>query len=101
MVNIMTKYFMKEQVMTAMGEQNLMLDDIWGVEQRLDELPAADVVEVVRCKDCKYKNMESGEFDGLEPACRFWTDADAIYPVFVDMNGYCSEGKRKDGGRKD
>lgn len=101
MVNIMTKYFTKEQVMTAMGEQNLMLDDIWGVEQRLDELPAADVVEVVRCKDCKYKNMESGEFDGLEPACRFWTDADAIYPVFVDMNGYCSEGKRKDGGRKD
>lgn len=58
----------------------------------------ADVVEVVRCKDCKYKSMESGEFDSLEPACRFWTDADSIYPVFVDMNGFCSEGKRKDGG---
>lgn len=47
MVNIMTKYFTKEQVMTAMGEQNLMLDDIWGVEERLDELPAADVAPVV------------------------------------------------------
>ena len=43
----MTKYFTKEQVMTAMGEQNLMLNDIWGVEQRLDELPAADVAPVI------------------------------------------------------
>lgn len=60
--------------------------------------PVADVVEVIRCKDCKYRSMESGEFDGLEPACRFWTDADAIYPVFVDMNGFCSEGELKDGG---
>lgn len=58
----------------------------------------ADVVEVVRCKDCKYRSMESGDFDGLEPACRFWTDAGAIYPVFVDMNGFCSEGELKDGG---
>lgn len=97
----MIKYYTKEQVMTAMGDQNLMLDDIWGVEQRLDELPTADVVEVVRCKDCKYKSMESGEFDGLEPACRFWTDADAIYPVFVDMNGYCSEGRQREGDEGD
>ena len=50
MVKIMTKYFTKEQVMSAMGEQNLMLDDIWGVEQRLDELPAADVAPVIYAK---------------------------------------------------
>lgn len=64
----------------------------------LEEAPAADVEPVVRCKDCKYRSMESGEFYGLEQVCRFWTDVDAIYPVFVDMNGFCSEGKRKDGG---
>ena len=63
-----------------------------------DVVTDKDVVEVVRCKNCAYMSMESGEFDGLEPACRFWTDADAIYPVFVDMNGYCSEGKRKERG---
>lgn len=43
----MTKYYTKEQVMTAMGEQNLMLDDIWGVEQRLDELSVTDVAPVI------------------------------------------------------
>lgn len=64
----MTKYFTKEQVMNAMGEQNLMLDDIWGVEQRLDELLAANVAPVVygrwidddcafmRCSLCGYEN---------------------------------------------
>lgn len=58
-----------------------------------DVVVDTDVVEVVRCKDCKYRSMESGDFDGLEPACRFWTDEDSIYPAFVDMNGFCSEGK--------
>lgn len=41
----MPEYITKEQVMNAMGELNLMLDDIWGVEEKLDELPPADVIE--------------------------------------------------------
>lgn len=41
----MPEFITKEQVMNAMGEQNLMLDDIWGVEERLDELPPADVID--------------------------------------------------------
>ena len=54
------------------------------------ELPAADVVEVVRCKDCKYLNedLAVGEWDG---SCRYWNTHSVLYSWF------CSQGERKDG----
>lgn len=100
----MTEYITKGQAVDEVWDAFTSRDDPdlgRVIEENIERLPAADVVEVVRCKDCKYKNMESGEFDGLEPACRFWTDADAIYPVFVDMNGFCSEGRRRGGGESE
>lgn len=54
----MTKYFTKEQIMNIMREQDLMLDDIWGIEQRLDELPTADII-VPCCWKCGAK-MDGG-----------------------------------------
>lgn len=65
----MTKYFTKEQIMTVMGEQNLMLDDIWGIEQRLDEMPAANVVELKWTEEIKipeYIDKEDAYFAVLE-----------------------------------
>ena len=61
--------------------------DIADVIKRIEEFPTEDVVEVVRCKDCKYNNTI---------AC----------PTYIDnMNGdatqilsgsdYCSRGERK------
>ena len=98
----MPEYIVKEQALEAILSAIELTGEQWAqVWNKIKQTPAADVVEVVRCKDCKYKSMESGEFDGLEPACRFWTDADAIYPVFVDVNGFCSEGKRKEGGESE
>lgn len=51
----------------------------------IDSVPAADVVEVVRCKDCIYWR---GENDLCKGIC-----------IDFDADGYCSEGKRKDGGQ--
>lgn len=91
----MTKYFTKEQIMSAMGEQNLMLDDIWGVEQRLDELPVADVVEVVRCEDCRHKQVDE---------IIFALSANPETALFCKRMGgiisetfYCAAGERMDG----
>lgn len=50
--------------------------------------PAADVVPVVRCKDCKYR---TGERSGLV-RCRAFN----YMPMCVD--NFCSYGKRKGGG---
>lgn len=87
----MDKYYTKEQIMNAMEEQNLMLDDIWGVEERLDELSTADVVEVVRCKDCK--NLYPDDTGKLH-----WCDC---HRMFVGLDDFCNYGKRKDGGESD
>lgn len=53
----------------------------------LNQYPAADVVEVVRCGECIYWR---GENDLCKGIC-----------IDFDADGYCSEGKRKDGGQDD
>lgn len=47
----------------------------------LADAPAADVVPVVRCKDCKHRYSDSW--------CEYVDD---------DDNFYCARGERKDGG---
>jgi hypothetical protein len=58
-----------------------LTDEYYGTMQVLTELPAADVVPVVRCCDCKYReirkwcNLHNGQFDD---------------------DAFCSYGERKD-----
>ena len=54
-------------------------DDIYEV---LSECPAADVVEVVRCKDCKHYGTSGCAMDA--------------YAFDVVEEGYCSYGERKE-----
>ena len=56
--------------------------------ENLVSLPSADVVEVVRCKECVYYHAFSDEC-GL---CKYILRSEATSP-----NGYCSKGMRKDG----
>ena len=49
-------------------------------------LPAADVVEVVRCKDCKYWHSDA-----------LCCSREIHYIVNAEVNDYCSYGERKDG----
>ena len=88
----MTKYFTKEQIMRALEEQNLMLDDIWGVEQRLDELQGADVAPVV------HTTTSNGYWD--EVYCK-WETCDNCHGDTMYGADYCNWcGARLDGGRK-
>lgn len=61
------------------------------INKLLQDTPAVDVVEVVRCKDCesyiRYPKLE--DFDGRCVGC--------IYPHDTDEDDYCSYGKRKEG----
>lgn len=54
--------------------------------QRILDIPSADAVEVVRCKDCKYG--ETSEVNKYYIECKLDEK-----PTFVD--GFCSYGKRK------
>ena len=55
----------------------------------IESLPSADVVEVVRCKDCKHHEELLNNNDG-NVLC--WVHG---LDVIVDRNGYCSYGERK------
>lgn len=61
----------------------------------VDNQPAVDAVEVVRCKDCKYyDNSEGIQWCGLNSKfAQFGTD----WHSFPE-DGFCSYGERKDNG---
>ena len=56
------------------------------VKRVLMQAPTADVVDVVRCRDCKHYR---GENIGL--CTRLWVDC-------MDTEDYCSYGERKENG---
>ena len=72
------------------------LDDVHiaGAMNAIDEMPAADVVEVVRCKDCKYFNHKELECrcDGI---VQDLADSGSFRLNFY-LDDYCSYGVRKD-----
>ena len=55
---------------------------------KLKEAPTADVVEVVRCKDCKYCDPDNRHCDHY---------MGTVFPVSREYNDFCSYGERKDG----
>ena len=71
-----------EEVVTGLNSKG------WGItrgefkiiDRVLFEFPAADVVAVVRCKDCKY-------IDAIYPFCTEWD-------VVVDDDGFCYMGEK-------
>ena len=65
-----------------------------GVLDIIQKFPAADVVEVVRCKDCKhwrYKTVERIEHYECNIFCGAYGRG---YPT--DADDFCSYGERKD-----
>lgn len=58
--------------------------DKWALKCLLKLIPAADVVAVVRCKDCKWNTGAQGNF----VQCNYWLD-------LVKPNGFCSYGERR------
>ena len=58
----------------------------------LDIMPAADVVEVVRCKDCKYNYgiANNCEYAKDDIVCCYW-ESDGLH-----SDDFCSKGERKE-----
>ena len=61
------------------------------VKEVLDRIPSADVVEVVRCKDCRYKRLETSD----EGTSYYWC-VNARVGLSVDEDNYCCWGERVD-----
>lgn len=83
------------------------LEHEWGYEgmrEDLYNLPTADVVEVVRCKDCKHSRIcvDNGGVIMciLDSEKDEETDIDYGFLSFHSENHYCSYGKRKEGAEE-
>lgn len=70
--------------------------DIADVIKRVEDFRADDVVEVVRCKDCKYAHYWYGnDIIGNTKYLCHYIEYDTFYPdVFAD--DYCSRGERRE-----
>ena len=63
----------------------------------LADIPAADVAEVVRCKDCKYSGMYCFGTSKEETLACLETEEDGFirFATSVKADDYCSRGERK------
>lgn len=83
-----TEYITKEQAISVVTAST-DYDEGWLVED-IEALPAADVVEVVRCEDCRYYNAYVGYPMG---DCMYWVvEEDLPIKLPVYGNDYCSRG---------
>lgn len=103
----MAEYIEREAAIKEIYRFDDYLDDdmIWRLHYALREIPAADVVEVVRCKDCIHaplpgdcggSNMEWPKIDGIyeDCTCPHFCD-DGWYSARPDPEGFCEKGKRR------
>ena len=67
-------------------------DAIEELSMKLHGDEAADVVEVVRCRDCKHLYVRSGALGVYE--CE-------LYGGYPSGEYFCAYGERKDGGQED
>lgn len=70
--------------------------DAYNVKVSLQAIPAADVVEVVRCGECKHYNDKLEMYSDYVCTIRHYCDGS---PIIVGKDDFCSSGKRKDGGQ--
>ena len=91
----MSDYIKREDAMTCeisvtalREDKNVIEQVVEGIMNHIKNVPSADVVEVVRCKDCKYH-------DANWSSCTHWYD-DPFDQQNVKDTDYCSYGEKKE-----
>ncbi len=92
----MTDYISREAAIEAMYKDAEAHPGhtFWTTQhEALMHIPAADVVEVVRCKDCKY----SEHWYRDKRLCRLWYGEEKPpSPIDVFDDGFCNYGERRE-----
>lgn len=81
----MTDYISRQAAIKAFSSKYDECADIVEIIETLDNQPSADVVEVVRCKDCRHAIKDKVLIDRYD--CQ-------ILDIYVRPNDYCNEGER-------
>ena len=64
-------------------------EDFRTINEMIDDVPTVDAVEVVRCKDCKYKSEK------IHACTNVKFRGERIH-IWVEPDDFCSYGERKD-----
>ena len=89
----MADYIKRESALRAIEDsaspfvKGLANDAYWAYKA-VEEVPAEDAVEVVRCEDCRWFDFEALQFRGV-CRCVLWNRT-------AEEDGFCSDGERKE-----
>lgn len=89
----MAEFVAKAAIVAHIEEQSREWGEEYDAEQILgdiEDFPVADVVEVVRCEDCKHRDPEDLKCD-----CGQLERAGCVFPV--DDDYFCAYGVKRDG----
>ena len=92
----MAEYIEREKVLEIAKDKyysdfHKSMADLTSLRELLEDTPAADVVDVVRCKDCKYA------FHHPLGYIYCHRDGRNAYEMVFKKDSFCSYGERKDG----
>ena len=98
----MSDFINRQDAIYALTEANLKshMDSVEGGQENrsairiIMELPTADVVEVVRCKDCKHYRKNISCVGGMHNGCAEWLNEGN--ETEVKEYDYCSFGERRE-----
>ena len=90
----MVEYIEREKAIAEIDKGDLLVgDNAKWAKEILCRTPTADVVPVVRCKECQNFNNYNPDRTYCEEHSDKWNDS----MVFVEEDDYCSFGIRKGG----
>lgn len=95
----MTDYISRQAAIEKLEHDPIgrLIIDKYNVRGWLEGLPAADVVAVVRCKDCKYWKYDcDGDFDIQYGYCEHCHWENYERGIETTDSDYCSFGERAD-----
>lgn len=85
--------YKKTRELIGQGESHLdnLAEGFLEADRVLRKLPIADVVEVVRCKDCEYCEVLEMDYGEKQYWCKFWNTPKREY-----ADAFCCHGKPKE-----
>lgn len=90
-VKTMAEYIERQKVIDITAEMGAL-----ETQRRVQEIPAADVVEVVRCQNCAYSHKGCDSDMTKEIWCTYWQKTQGKAWNMMHFDDFCSHGAKMD-----
>lgn len=87
----MAEYIERQKVIDITAETGAI-----ETQRRVQEIPAADVVEVVRCQNCAYSHKGCDSDMTKEIWCTYWQKTEGKAWNTMHFDDFCSHGAKMD-----